>query len=108
MYRFLDDRGDLAEALNLYRGLLNDLQDDEQHHLHSEIVIAYASVLMKVQRYPETVELFEREYTYKKGVVTKSGAKQNLDTLALTIISLNLILGDVEKAEKRLQELAIE
>jgi len=106
--KFLDERSDLVEALNLYKNLLNDLQDDEQHHLHTEIVSAYASVLMKIQRYPECVDLFEREYTFKKGIVTKSGSRQNLDTLALTLTSLNLVMGDIDRAEKRLQEFALD
>jgi len=59
-------------------------------------------------RYGECIALFERELATKKEIQAKSGTRQNLDTLALTIVTLYVIVGDLEKAEKKLQDFSID
>jgi tetratricopeptide (TPR) repeat protein len=103
-----EDQDNLVDAMNLYKTLLNELEDDEQHHIRSEIVTAYGSLLIKAQKYRDCLDIFEREFNFKKGYTSKSGAKANLDTLALTIIALNIIIGDLDRAEKRLQDFIVE
>jgi tetratricopeptide (TPR) repeat protein len=103
-----EDQNNLIEAMNLYKNLLNELEDDEQHHIRGEIVTSYGSLLVKAQKYRDCLDIFEREYTFKSNFTSKNGSKANLDTLALTIVSLNLIVGDVDKAEKRLQDFVVE
>jgi len=105
--KYLDDEGQLIEAENLYKSVLNDLEEDGEQYLRSEMVVAFTGLLVKLKRYPECIRLFEREYALKKQIVNKGG-KQNLDLLALTIIAINLLSGDVDKAEKKLQDFAIE
>jgi len=105
--KYLDDEGQLIEAENLYKNVLNDLEEDGEQYLRSEMVTSFSGLLVKLRRYPECIRLFEREYALKKQIVNKGG-KQNLDLLALTIVAINLIMGDVDKAEKKLQDFAIE
>jgi len=57
----------------------------------------------------ENVLLFSKEnLLQKKEIQSKTGTRQNLDTLALTIVTLYVVVGDLEKAEKRLQDFSID
>jgi len=106
--KYLEEQENITEAANIYKELLNDLEEDGQHHVRSEVVTQYATLLVKIKKYAECLDLFERELVSKKEIQAKTGSRQNLDTLALTIISLYVILGDLEKAEKKLQNFSID
>jgi len=106
--KYLEDNECIVQASNIYKELLNDLEEDGQHHVKGEVVTSYATLLVKTKKYGECITLFERELATKKEIQSKTGTRQNLDTLALTIITLYVVVGDLEKAEKRLQDFSID
>ncbi len=49
-FRYLDDEGQLIEAENLYKNVLNDLEEDGEQYLRSEMVVAFTGLLVKLKR----------------------------------------------------------
>jgi len=49
--RYLEEQENITEAANIYKELLNDLEEDGQHHVRSEVVTQYATLLVKIKKF---------------------------------------------------------
>jgi len=64
--KYLEENELIVEASNIYKELLNDLEEDGQHHVKGEVVTSYATLLVKQKKIRRMYYSFRKRTCYKK------------------------------------------
>eukprot|EP01017_Pseudomicrothorax_dubius_P002907 TRINITY_DN1026_c0_g1_i2.p1 TRINITY_DN1026_c0_g1~~TRINITY_DN1026_c0_g1_i2.p1 ORF type:complete len:272 (+),score=75.45 TRINITY_DN1026_c0_g1_i2:121-936(+) len=94
--RFLESCKRLDEAKEMYRRILELIEDDGIQHIKKDIQNSFVAVLVEQQRHVEAAKIFEREVAINK----ENAYKSPVCSYALTSITLFLIGGAPEMAEE--------
>jgi len=98
--KFLEKNNQYVYACELYETLIKDLEDSENHYIRNEVMTSYISLLVNMMKFEEVGKLYEKEIESRKKDPT---SRNTLNSMALSVICIYLILGDIDKADNLLQ-----
>jgi len=102
--KYLEKGVHFIHAEELYEKLISDLEETENYYIRNEVLNNYISLLVTMTKFAEVAEIYEHEIE----TLSKSkSSKSNLNSMALSLICIYLIIGDIDKADSKLQDFMI-
>jgi len=99
--KYLEKNGNFSYACDLYEQLIKDLEDNDNYYIRNEAINNYVSLLVNMTEFTKVIQIYEKEIEYHRK--TKEAKVVNLNQMALALICMYLIVGDIDKADSRLQ-----
>jgi len=100
--KYLEKNGNFSYASDIYELLIKDLEDTENYYIRNETINNYVSLLITMTSFAQVIEIYEKEIDYHRKVTTTKVV--NLNQMALALICVYLIVGDIKSADAKLQQ----